>query len=62
MIWIDGEKVTDAKVPFKDVADHLVKGFVEFGFGFRSWGNVPAGFDVYYDDIAFGTERIGPVK
>jgi polysaccharide lyase-like protein len=62
VIWIDGKKTTDAKVAFKGTADHLVNGFVEFGFGFRSWGNVPNGFDVYYDDIALGTERIGPVK
>ena len=61
-IWIDGEKVTDTKVAFKGTGDHLVKGFVDFGFGFRSWGRVPNGFDVYYDDIAVGAERIGPVK
>jgi hypothetical protein len=60
-IWIDGKQVTDAKVAFKGTSDHLVKGFTEFGFGFRSWGNVPTDFQVYYDDIAFGTSRIGPV-
>jgi hypothetical protein len=54
--------VTDTKVGFKGTADHLVKGFVDFGFGFRSWGRVPNGFDVYYDDIAVGSERIGPIK
>jgi hypothetical protein len=54
--------VTDKPVGFKGTADHLVKGFVEFGFGFRSWGNAPNGFDVYYDDIAIDTSRIGPVK
>jgi hypothetical protein len=61
-LWIDGEKVTDKAVGFKGTTDHLVKGFTDFAFGFRSWGNVPAAFDVYYDDIAFGTGRIGPVK
>lgn len=62
VIWIDGEKVTDTKVDFRGTGENLIKGFTEFGFGFRSWGNVPNGFDVYYDDIAFGTSRIGPVK
>ncbi|MGA2232850.1 MAG: hypothetical protein ABSH22_18275 [Tepidisphaeraceae bacterium] len=61
-IWIDGDKVTDTKVVYKGTADHLVKDFVDFGFGFRSWGRVPNGFDVYYDDIAIGSERIGPIK
>ena len=61
-IWIDGKKVTDTKVGYKGTGDHLIKGFTEFGFGFRSWGNVPNGFDVYYDDIALGTGRIGPVQ
>jgi hypothetical protein len=61
-IWIDGEKVTDKPVGFKGTSDHLVKGFDEFGFGFRVWGAAPGGFDLYYDDIAIGTGRIGPVK
>lgn len=61
-IWIDGEKVVESKTGYKDTTENFVKGFTEFGFGFRSWGNVPNGFDVYYDDIAFSTARIGPVK
>jgi len=61
-LWIDGNKAVDKAVAFKGTKENLVKGFVDFGFGFRSWGNVPNGFDVYYDDIAFGTERVGPVK
>ena len=61
-VWIDGQKVKDSKVGFKGTGEELVKGFVEFGFGFRSWGNVPNGCDVYYDDIAIDTSRIGPVK
>ena len=40
----------------------LVGGFEEFGFGTRVWGAVPTAFDVYYDDIAIGTQRLGPVK
>lgn len=61
-VWIDGQKVKDTKVGFKGTGEHLIKGFTEFGFGFRSWGNVPNGFDVYYDDIAIDTARIGPVS
>lgn len=61
-IWIDGAKVVDKKVGFQGTGDHLVKNFSDFAFGFRCWGNAPNGFDVYYDDIAFGTGRIGPVK
>jgi hypothetical protein len=40
----------------------LVGGFKEFGFGARVWGAPPKGFDVFYDDIAIGTTRIGPMK
>jgi hypothetical protein len=62
-IWIDGEKVFETDKGYKaDTTEDFVKGFSEFAFGFRSWGTVPNGFDVYYDDIAFGTSRIGPVK
>lgn len=61
-IWIDGQKVTDSKVGFKGTGEQLVKGFTEFGFGFRSWGAGPkTDFDVYYDDIAIDTDRIGPI-
>jgi len=61
-VWIDGTKVNDNKVAFQGKNTDLVKGFSEFALGFRSWGNVPAAFDVYYDDIAYGTGRIGPIK
>ena len=41
----------------------LVKGFVDFAFGFHAWGAGAAeDFDIYYDDIAIDTKRIGPVK
>jgi hypothetical protein len=73
-IWIDGERLSDTmngeKVdtvkfmwPKGSTTDTgLVGGFKEFGFGARVWGAPPQGFDVYYDDIAIGTERIGPSK
>jgi hypothetical protein len=34
----------------------------EFGFGACVWGVPPVGFDLWYDDIAIGTSRAGPVK
>ena len=41
----------------------LVKGFSDFAFGFHAWGAGATGdFDIYYDDIAIDTKRIGPVK
>jgi hypothetical protein len=73
-IWIDGQKLTTTtdgqKVdtvkfiwPKGSTTDTgLVGGFKEFGFGARVWGAPQQGFDVYYDDIAIGTERIGPLK
>jgi hypothetical protein len=43
--------------------DGLVKGFVDFAFGFRAWGKAPtAEYDLYYDDIVIDTKRIGPAK
>jgi hypothetical protein len=73
-IWIDGERMADTmngeKVDMVKFAwpkggatvSGLVGGFQEFGFGARVWGAPKEGFDVFYDDIAIGTERIGPVK
>jgi hypothetical protein len=41
----------------------LVKGFSDFAFGFHAWGaGAKDDFDIYYDDIAIDTKRIGPVK
>jgi hypothetical protein len=73
-IWVDGQKspVTEAgqKMDFSSFqwpkgsgnTANLVGGFQEFGVGARVWGAVPEAFDIYYDDIAIATERIGPVK
>jgi len=30
--------------------------------GFRLWGAAPAPFDIYYDDIALDTRRLGPIN
>ena len=41
----------------------LVKGFTDFAFGFRAWGNGGQNdFDIFYDDIVIDTKRIGPLK
>jgi len=41
----------------------LVKGFVDFSFGFHSWGaGAKEDFDIYYDDIVIDTKRVGLVK
>jgi hypothetical protein len=46
-----------AAVPGTD----LVRGFDDFAFGFRAWGaGAKNDFDIYYDDIALDTKRIGP--
>lgn len=62
-IWIDGKPVYETGFVRKGTGDitDLVGGFDEFAFGFRLWGAAPESFDVYFDDIAFDTKRIGPV-
>jgi hypothetical protein len=76
-IWIDGELAKEKAFvlsnnpkedPLKEVDPKdgtsvgLVGNFAEFALGFRSFGSAKADFDIYYDDLAIGTERIGPVK
>jgi hypothetical protein len=72
--WVDGQKmmtpvngekadsVTFAWPKGSTTVSGLVGGYQEFGFGARVWGAPPKGFDVYYDDVAIGTARVGPVK
>lgn len=74
-IWIDGKPVA-VKEGDKEVetfsyhwpknnpdGNHLVGGYAEAGFGARSFSaGVTKDFDVLFDDIAIGTERLGPVK
>jgi hypothetical protein len=74
-IWIDGKPVA-VKEGDKEVetfsyhwpknsseGSHLVGGYADVGFGARSFSaGVTRDFDVLYDDIAIGTERLGPVK
>jgi hypothetical protein len=72
-VWVNGKSSRvmeeDRKVEvssFKwprgsETAKGLIPAFDEMGFGARVWGQVPQAFDVYYDDIAIGAERLGPV-
>jgi hypothetical protein len=72
--WVDGEKMMTLvnaekadSVKFawpkgSTTTSGLVGGYQEFGFGARVWGAPPKGFDVYYDDIAIGTTRLGSGK
>ncbi len=62
-IWVDGEKIyeTDFVSKVTKATTDLVGGFDEFAFGFRLWGAAPEAFDIYYDDIALDTKRIGVV-
>jgi len=62
--WIDGRKA-DGPLPLSMAGEGdtgLVNGFVNFAIGTRVWGNTATAFDVYYDDIALGTSRLGMVK
>jgi hypothetical protein len=73
-MWVDGEKsittlegqkmdtVKFAWPKGSDTVKGLIGGYQDFGFGARVWGAPPKGFDVYYDDIAIDTKRVGGVK
>ena len=51
-----------AATPVDSKNSNLVGGYQEWGFGNRVW-QVPApAMDIYYDDIAISTTRIGPAK
>jgi hypothetical protein len=64
---VQGDQKTDVSAfhwpKGSDMTKGLVGGFEEFGFGIRVWGAaIPTAFDVYYDDIAIDTHRIGGVR
>jgi hypothetical protein len=60
VLLVDGQPSVDKSFSFKGVDSELVKGFSEFDFGFRSWGNgTQADLDVYYDDIEISDKPIG---
>jgi len=72
-VWVNGKssRVTegDRKVEISafrwprgsETAKGLIGAFEETGFGARVWGQVRQAFDVYYDDVAIGSERMGPL-
>ena len=49
-------------LPVEPKNSNLTGGFYDFAFGFRYWGSPKTDYDIYYDDIAIDTKRIGPVK
>lgn len=75
-MWVDGEKVMSPVTTGGEKTDvlkftwpkvdgktaDLAGGYQEFGIGMRAWQNPTPAMDVYYDDIAIGASRIGPVK
>jgi hypothetical protein len=61
-VWVDGQQVLDTPFVYKTVGTDLVGGFTDLSLGFRLRGAAPVPFDIYYDDIALDTHRIGPIK
>jgi hypothetical protein len=51
-----------AAAPVEQKTSNLTGGYQEWGFGMRAWQIPTPAMDVYYDDIAISTTRIGPVK
>jgi hypothetical protein len=62
-IWIDGQQIlgTDFLSKSTKATTDLVGGFTNYAFGFKLWGAAPAPFDLYFDDIALDTKRIGMI-
>ena len=62
-LWVDREKVDEKALTFRELGTrHLVGEFRQIAVGARLWGNAAEAFDVYYDDLAEDTKRIGSVK
>lgn len=62
-VWVDGAEIYKTDFRFREEGGaNLVGGFTDFGIGFRLWGAAPAPFDIFYDDIALGTQRLGPIS
>jgi hypothetical protein len=62
VMWIDGMQVADKSFTMNGASSELVRGFLEYDFGFRSWAQAAAigtDIDVYYDDVAIGNKPIG---
>jgi hypothetical protein len=63
-LWVDGQKIMDSPFTYKSTTQStgLIGAFTDFSIGFLLRGAAPVPFDIYYDDIALDTHRIGPVK
>jgi len=62
-LWVDGEKVEEKSFTFRELGKyHLVGEFKQLNVGVRLWGAATEAFDVYFDDIALDTKRIGVLK
>ncbi len=63
-IWVDGDRIFFTTFAYKSPTQStgLVGGFTDFALGFRLWGAAPDPFDIYYDDFALDTHRLGPVR
>ena len=63
-IWVDGKPVFESDFVSKTsgAKTGLVGGFTDLALGFRLWGAAPEAFDVYFDDLAVDTKRIGPIE
>jgi len=62
-LWVDGQPILDTGFVSKSTkkTTDLVGGFTDYRFGFKLWGAAPAAFDLYFDDIALDTKRIGMI-
>ena len=63
-VWVDDPLVCDTPLTYKTAgpSSDLVGGFTNLTLGFFLWEAAPVPFDIYYDDIALDTHRIGPVQ
>ena len=62
-IWVDGQLIYETNFVSRitRASTDLVGNFSELALGFRLWGAAPQAFDIYYDDIALDTKRIGQI-
>jgi hypothetical protein len=62
-VWVDGEQVDSTVFTYKTFGNTgLIKKISNIGFGVRVFGPVPNEYDIYYDNVAFDSKRIGPMK
>lgn len=62
-VWVDGEQVDSTVFNYKTFGNTgLIKKISNIGFGVRVFGPVPNEYDIYYDNVAFDSKRVGPLK